>query len=85
MGYVERYWPCEGEGHNKILVITGISGAGKDFFLSEATKQGIIPPAVKTFSFGEELLTYFRSIYPYVRTRNDIRDVLTQYQEREGK
>jgi len=84
MGYVERYKPKEGEGHNKILVVTGISGVGKDFLLSESVKQGVIPPSVKTFSFGEELLAYFKTIYPYIRTRNDIRNVLTQEQEQGG-
>lgn len=84
MGYVERYRAREGEGHNKILVITGISGVGKDFFLSKAIKQGVVSPSVKTFSFGGELLTYFKDVYPYVRTRNDIRDFLTQDQEQEG-
>ncbi|GIW57639.1 MAG: adenylate kinase [Candidatus Dojkabacteria bacterium] len=78
MRYIERYRPKEGEGHNKILVITGVPGSGKDFLLSEAVKQGIIPSSVRMFSFGEELFAYLKTIHPQIQIRDDVRTLLTQ-------
>lgn len=78
MSYIERYRPKEGEGHNKILVVTGVGGVGKDFLLNEAAKQGRIPSIVRTFSFGQELFDYLRMLHPQIQTRDDTRTLLSQ-------
>lgn len=78
MRYIERYRPKEGEGHNKILIVTGVSGSGKDFLLSEAVRQGRIVPTVRTFSFGQELFDYLKMIHLQIQTRDDIRTLLSQ-------
>jgi adenylate kinase len=84
MSYIERYRPKEGEGHNKILVVTGVPGSGKDYLLAEAGRLGMIPPSVKTFGFGEELFDYLKAIHPNIQTRDDIRTLLTQDDVRQG-
>lgn len=73
MSYIERYRPKEGEGHNKILVITGVPGSGKDYLLVKAKRLGMVPPSVKTFGFGEELFDYLKATHPSIQTRDDIR------------
>lgn len=78
MRYIERYHPKEGDGHNKILVITGVPAVGKDYLLSESKRLGMIPPSVRSFSFGEELFVYLQTLYPQVKTRDDIRTLLSQ-------
>jgi len=84
MPYQERYLPKEGENHNRILMLTGVSGSGKDFLLSEARRQGILPNRVKTFNFGEELFNHLKRVYPILQTRDDIRIALTDEQVRKG-
>ncbi len=84
MSYKERYLPKEGENHNRILILTGVSGSGKDFLLSEARRQGIMPNGVKTFNFGDELFNHLKRVYPALRTKDDIRTALTNEQVRKG-
>lgn len=84
MRYIERYRPKEGEGHNRILIVTGVSGSGKDFLLSEAARQSHIPDTVRTFSFGQVLFDYLRTIHPQIQTRDDIRTLLNQDEVRNG-
>lgn len=84
MSYIERYRPREGESHNKILVVTGIPGSGKDYLLSQAAEQGLIHPSVRTTTFSEELFTYLKSMYPNLKTRDDIRNLLSQDEVRSG-
>lgn len=84
MSYIERYRPKEGEGHNKILVVTGVPGSGKDFLLSEASKRDIMPSSVRSISFSEELFSYLKSIHPHLQTRDEIRTLLSQDDVRQG-
>jgi adenylate kinase len=84
MSYQERYLPKEGENHNRILMLTGISGSGKDFLLSQAGRQSILPNEVKTFNFGDELFNHLKNVYHTLRTRDDIRTELTDEQVRKG-
>jgi adenylate kinase len=84
MRYVERYRPKEGEDHNKILVVTGVPGSGKDYLLGEAGKQEMLPSSVKSISFSTELFIYLKSVFPQIQTRDDIRTLLSQDEVREG-
>jgi adenylate kinase len=84
MRYIERYRPKEGENHNKILVVTGVPGSGKDYLLEQASKEGVIPSSVKSISFSTELFNYLKEAYPQIQTRDDIRSLLSQDEVRNG-
>lgn len=84
MSYIERYRPKEGEGHNKILIVTGLPGSGKDHLLAEANRLSMIEPSIRTFSFGEELFNYLKTTHPNIQTKDDIRILLTQDEVRQG-
>jgi hypothetical protein len=42
-------------GHNRISIIIGISGCGKDFLLEQSRTSGSLPDSLPVISFGEAL------------------------------
>lgn len=64
------------------MVVTGVSGCGKDFLTGKLTDAGLMPEHVSTFSFGQELFRQARQNYPEIQTRDDLKTMLTQEQVR---
>lgn len=65
---------------NRVSVVTGVSGCGKDYLLGHALKHGDLPRGIAVFSFGEELFQVLRSKYPLLKSRDDIKSMLTSDQ-----
>ncbi len=84
MGYDERHIASRGNDHNRIMIVTGVSASGKDFLLSEANRNGLIAPPIRTLSFGQELFRHLRSQYPQIKTRDDINTQLNSSELRQG-
>lgn len=68
------------ESNNRIMVLTGVSGSGKDHLVGRVVSAGLMPQRVRTFSFGQLLFEQARSTYPELRTRDDLKTMLTQEQ-----
>ncbi len=60
---IERYYssetarsevirPPETPGHNSIVIITGVSGVGKDFLLIQMRENGLIPDGISVLNMG---------------------------------
>lgn len=46
--------------HNRIGIITGVSGSGKDFLVNSSLQTGSLPPSLPVVSFGEALAQRLR-------------------------
>jgi adenylate kinase len=68
--------------NNRIVVLTGVSGSGKDYLTSRASEHSLIPERVHPFSFGQELFKIAQEHYPIVQTRDDLKTKLTQEEVR---
>lgn len=66
--------------NNRIMVMTGVSGSGKDYLLDKVVAAGLMPEHVKRFSFGQLLFEQAQAKYPQLRTRDDLKTMLTQEQ-----
>jgi adenylate kinase len=59
-----------------------VSGSGKDHLVGRVTAAGLMPGRVNRFSFGQELFEQAQRTYPGIRTRDDLKNMLTQEQVR---
>lgn len=67
MANVERLLQTRtGEGHNRIITLTGISGVGKDYLVDQAKvkEPDIVGDLVTVFNFGGRLLQRLRAELP---------------------
>lgn len=60
--------------------MTGVSGSGKDHLVGRVVSTGLMPDRVRTFSFGQLLFEQAQATYPELRTRDDLKTMLTQEQ-----
>jgi adenylate kinase len=84
MSFKERYLPKESEDLNRIMIATGVSGCGKDYLLGQMSDQGVLPSDLQVVNFGTELFEQLRNMYPQIRSRDDMRTLLTQAEVRLG-
>src|SRR5438046_4822371 len=78
MSYVSLDFPEEPIGHNRFFILTGIPGSGKSYLLSHV--ETVIPKV----PFGEALFANRQKKYPFLKNPDDMRQMLTQVQVREG-
>jgi adenylate kinase len=64
------------------MVMTGVSGSGKDYLTGKVAQAGLMPERVRQFSFGQELFRVAQASYPEIQTRDDLKTKLTQEQVR---
>lgn len=62
------------------MVMTGVSGSGKDHLLGRVVSAGLMPEHVSRFSFGQLLFEQAKANYPELQTRDDLKTMLTQEQ-----
>lgn len=78
----ELYRRPEEGSKNKLVVITGISGSGKDYLLSELEKtDNRIGTAISIVNFGELLFSRLRQVDPsnnIVTSRDDLNRYVSQ-------
>jgi adenylate kinase len=72
--------PGETESNNRIMVLTGVSGSGKDHLIRRVVSAGLMPQRVRAYSFGQLLFEQAQATYPELRTRDDLKTMLTQEQ-----
>lgn len=82
MEFRELYRRPEERDKNKLVVVTGISGSGKDYLLSEFVKRAYkIGTAISVVNFGELLFSRLRQIDPgnnIVMSRDDLNRSVSQ-------
>ncbi|MBQ6154886.1 AAA family ATPase [bacterium] len=71
---IEQHYNKEKEQTNKILVLTGLSGCGKDFLLHELKKSGHIKENISVYSFGQKLFEAVKEKLQ-LNSRDQLRDV----------
>ena len=84
MKIIERYVPQTRDDLNRFIIVTGVSGSGKDYLLDKSVRQGGLPSGSRVVNFGTELFEELRVRNPQLRTRDDIKTQLTQGDVRQG-
>ena len=72
---IEMHRKKETEDSNRILVLTGLSGSGKDFLIDELKKSGNVPENITTVSFGEKLFQEIKKQFPEIENRDQLRRI----------
>lgn len=73
MNLIDREPRSMADEKAKIVLITGVEGVGKDYYLTELKKSGSIPESVKVVSIGTVLFQYLKRSGQPVETKYDIR------------
>jgi len=84
MRQIEEFGENTHQDHNKLITITGVSGCGKDFLISQMKNVGILPDSVPIISMGAELFSTLQDIYPHLQSRDDIKRLLSHEEVRAG-
>lgn len=66
------------------MITTGVSGCGKDYLLGKLRDHGLLPSGLQVLNFGSELFEQLSTTHRYVRTRDDMRTLLSQEEVRAG-
>jgi adenylate kinase len=74
MSMHEYLLPGNTRDHNNFVIVTGISGSGKDYLLGKAQEEGAVPKEVPVIPYGQEIFNRLKDLYPYdVLTRDDLK------------
>lgn len=76
---IEKHWNKETENNNKVLILTGLSGSGKDYLLRKFKESGNLSTNISTYSFGEKLFEEIKKWFPELKNRDRMRVKLSEY------
>ncbi len=58
---------------NQIIIVSGISGSGKDHLIDKAKESGSIPTSFQTISTGEMMFAFLKKKHPEIHSRDDLK------------